>query len=344
MRGTIVALCLVAAGPAYGQDLAPQPAAAAAAPDVVTLKNGDRLSGRIVKMVGGSLALETAAAGTIAISFADVASIATTRSLPIEFNSGETVTGRLESRVDGVYLVSDLLPAGVKVKPEEIVAIARPEPKIWSGSFRLGIGYSDGNTDTASASAGAEVRRKTAADTFRIFAETIYEERDGETSAQRTSGGSQYEYNFTERWYGKAFVSLENDRFKDLNLRTTVGAATGYKFVMEEDVLLQADVGPAYVNENYRSGTEDRDFVALQIGERFEWQISDGQSLVQTLQVFPNTEKFSDTLIQAAIAYKRTVVGNLFFDITLADEYDTEPAAGRKRNDFRMTAGLGYSF
>lgn len=348
MRNVIVLAAALAftsagvSGPVFAQtaeaEAAPKPT------DVVTLKNGDRVTGELVKMTGGKVVVKTDWAGDVTVDFEDVATIECGRSLPVEFKTGEIITGRLEKRADGTYLVSDVLPGGIRLKTEDVESIAKPEPKIWSGDFRVGLGYSSGNTDTSSASAGAEVRRVTDIDTFRIYANTNYEERDNETSAQRTWGGSDYEYNFTDRWYGKAYLILENDKFKDLTLRTTVGLSTGYKFIKEDDMLLQGDIGPAYINENYRGDTEDRDFVALAIGERFEWKISDGQMLIQTLQIFPNTEKFSDTLFTATLSYRQTLTGNLYLDIALADEYDTEPADGKERNDFRSTLGLGYSF
>jgi len=312
--------------------------------DVVTLKNGDRVTGELVQMTGGEVVIKTDWAGEMKIDFEDVDTIECSRSLPIEFKTGEIITGRLVKRADGTYLVSDVIPAGIRLKPEDVESIAKPAPKIWFGDFRVGFGYSSGNTDTMSASAGAEIKRETEEDLFRIYANTNYEERDNETSAQRTWGGADYEYNFTERWYGKAYVILENDKFKDLNLRTTVGVSTGYKFIKEDDMLLQGDVGPAYINENYRGDTEDKDFIALALGERFEWTIAEGQSLIQTLGVFVNTEKASDTLFLATLAYKQTLAGELYFSLTMEDEYDTEPAEDKDRNDFRMTAGLGYSF
>lgn len=342
LAAALVSTWAVSGGPTLAQtaetEEAPKPT------DVVTLKNGDRVTGELVQMTGGKVVVKTDWAGDVSVDFEDVATIECSRSLPIEFTTGEIITGRLEKRGDGTYLVSEVLPSGIPLKLEDVESIAKPEPKIWSGDFRLGFGYSSGNTDTMSVSAGAEVRRVTDIDTFRIYANTNYEERDNESSAQRTWGGSDYEYNFTERWYGKAYLILENDKFKDLNLRTTVGVSTGYKFIKEDDMLLQGDIGPAYINENYRGDTEDKDFVALALGERFEWKISEGQSLIQTLLVFANTERFSDTLFNFALTYKQTVVGALYFDLTVADDYDTEPAEGTKRNDFRMTAGLGYSF
>lgn len=344
---SVAAASLVIAFSASSSVSAQEPPASDAAPkptDVVTLKNGDRVTGELVKMTGGKVVVKTDWAGDVTVDYEDVATMECSRSLPVEFKTGEIITGRLEKRADGTYLVSDVIPGGIRLKTEDIDSIAKPPPKIWSGDFGIALGYSSGNTDTTSAAARAEVKRETEQDTFRIYAKTEYEERDNETSTQRTIGGSEYEYNFTERWYGKAYVIFENDKFKDLNLRTTVGLATGYKFIKEDDMLLQGDIGPAYVNENYSGDIEDKDFVALAAGERFEWTISEGQSIVQTLQAFFNTEKFSDVLLNAAITYKQTITGNLHFDLTLEDDYDTEPAADTKRNDFRMMLGVGYSF
>jgi putative salt-induced outer membrane protein YdiY len=104
--------------------------------------------------------------------------------------------------------------------------------------------------------------------------------------------------------------------------------------------------GIAYINETYRDSldTEDRSFVAAFLSERYRRTISETQRLIQGIDITPNLEDFGDTLFHVDIAFQQDVARGTFLDVSFADDYDTEPAEGRKKNDVTYGLGLGYRF
>ncbi len=65
----------------------------AAFADQVTLKNGDRLTGTVVKSDGKTLVLHTDAAGDVTIQFAAIQEIKTDQELHVSLKGGKTAVG-----------------------------------------------------------------------------------------------------------------------------------------------------------------------------------------------------------------------------------------------------------
>lgn len=315
-------------------------------PDVIELRNGDRVTGTIDKMTDGKLVVKTSYAGEVTIAWKEVKSVQMGRPLPIKLKSGAVIEGTLASAGDGVFRVETPDVVGREPIPSDaIVAIAEPPPPgpKWSGFIKLDVAVTRGNQETTLTALAAEVKRESKVDLFKVYGRSEYQDREEEMTAQNSSGGALYDYYFTERWFGELFLQLEHDKFKDLRLRTKVGASTGYAFVKNEAMRLTGDIGVAYINEDYKNLPDDS-FAALKLGERFSWKISEVQSIEQVLEAFPNLEKFSDTLIHFELTYRNLLGGGVFADITVIDDYDSDPPPGIEKNDVKVLASVGYKF
>jgi sRNA-binding regulator protein Hfq len=69
--------------------------APAARADQVTLKNGDRLTGTIVRSDGKSLLLKTDAAGDLTLKWDAVSAIVSSQPLNVQLNNGQTLSGNV---------------------------------------------------------------------------------------------------------------------------------------------------------------------------------------------------------------------------------------------------------
>src|SRR3979411_2173440 len=67
----------------------------AARADQVTLKNGDRLTGTIVKSDGKTLLLKTDSAGEITLKWEAVSGIVSSQPLSVQLNNGQVVSGNV---------------------------------------------------------------------------------------------------------------------------------------------------------------------------------------------------------------------------------------------------------
>ena len=328
-------------------------AVAAWAADVGELANGDRISGTVVDLKDGTLTMQVGTKGKVTVPWKEVTSIEMATPQRIKLASGDVVEQATFVRhEDGVFVAAPALAGQKPVTPADIVGIAVPERPPWEGYASTFIAGTSGNSETLVLGARANLLRDTEYDRLEFYGRGDFGQQEDpdngedETTVQKATGGVNYDYFVHEPWFVGAFTQFDHDFLQDLVLRTRFGAGPGYRFIKRPDMELLGRVGIAYINENYRdnSDTEDRSFVAAFASERWRWTLSETQRLIQGLDVTPNLEDFGDTLFHFDITFQQDVARGFFLDVSLADDYDTEPAEGRKKNDVAYGLGLGYRF
>lgn len=311
------------------------------AADEVVLRNGDRLSGTVVKYTGETLVFTTPYSKEIPIAWAEVESLTTETPYWVKLGSGEYVSARFVPRDDGVYLESEQVEGAQPVALNEVVTIGIPPGARWSADVKAVVNGSQGNTETFAFGAAAEAFRDTDDDRLRFGGALARESQSDKDTVKNTRGWLYYDYHLGAHWDLGAFVTLEYDHFKDLDLRTVVGGGPGYRFIDTKTMLFKVRAGLAYVNENFGEQS-DRDYATAVLGDEFRWQISEGRSVYQLLDVYPSLARGEDVLLHAEVGFRQTLIKGLFLELALIDDYDNLPAEGRKKNDFRYLVQLGY--
>jgi len=90
--------------------------------DQVTLKNGDRLTGTVVKSDGKTLTLHTDAAGDITLKFDAIQDIKTDADLHVELKGGKTAVGPVTTS-DGKLEIATKSSGTVEAPKEEVTVI-----------------------------------------------------------------------------------------------------------------------------------------------------------------------------------------------------------------------------
>lgn len=98
----------------------------AALADTVSLINGDRLSGRLLKLGDAKLIIETDYAGELSIALEKVSSVTTDVAIDLRLKSGETLRAALLSDTNGKVLVDGKLVALSELN----YIVAKPEEKV----------------------------------------------------------------------------------------------------------------------------------------------------------------------------------------------------------------------
>lgn len=116
----------------------------------------------------------------------------------------------------------------------------------WTGEGNLGGGITTGNTDTVDVGIALKVAKefgpwKVAADGGFDFGQV-----DGLDNRRRWWVGTQAQRDFTDRLYGFADVSYEEDDFSGFDSRLFIGAGAGYHIFKEKPLLWAVEVAPGY--------------------------------------------------------------------------------------------------
>jgi putative salt-induced outer membrane protein YdiY len=233
----------------------------------------------------------------------------------------------------------------------------------WEGSVAAGVTLTKGNSDTFLGNLTGAAARKTPQDEWLFGASATYGTTEKEetfitasgvpinhdtkeTTTANASGYGQYNYLFTDRWYGGLRLDLLHDAIAEVKYRVTVSPLIGYYAIKEPVTSLKFEAGPAGIFERVGSGsdTEDNQYCALRLGERFEHKFSDKAKVWQSLDFFPQVDKFHNYIINGEIGAEATLSAKLALRAVFQDTYDNEPAEHHKKNDIKFITSLVYKF
>jgi len=148
----------------------------AAFADQVTLKNGDRLTGTVVKSDGKTLVLHTDAGGDITLKFDAIQDIKTDQELHVSLKGGKTAVGPVtaaDGKIDVVTKTSGTVEASttdvtvIRNDAEETAFEKSQNPGLkhgWTGGTNVGFSVARGNSQTENLALAFNAAHPTAKD------------------------------------------------------------------------------------------------------------------------------------------------------------------------------------
>ncbi len=221
-------------------------------------------------------------------------------------------------------------------------AEVKEEPK-WETSAALGFTLTQGNSDTVLATASLLSLKKWEVHELQASLNGSYGEVESVKNNEVLRGTVQYNRLLGDSdsyFYGKGDVL--HDSVADVEYRVTLSPGYGYYFVNNDKKKFSAEIGPGYIFEKLGSGTDD--YFTMRIAERFEYKISDRARMWQSAEWLPEVGNFSNYLLVAEIGVESDLTEKMSLRVSLQNNYDNEPAPGRKSNDLRLVTGIGYKF
>ena len=316
-----------------------------AAADQIILKNGDRVTGTVIKVDKGVLILKTDYAEKLEISAEAVQSISTEQPVDVRFQGGELLRGPLQSEAGELKVLAGDERGPVTISWPQIASINVPPPPpwTWTGNVFLGALKQSGNTDRTSASFGGEATRRSARDRFNLSLLYNYAEEGGILTTRDTYGAIKYDYFFMQKFYGYLGVEMLKDKFKDLNLRTIVGPGVGYQVWDDEIKALALEAGIAYFSED-RIEADDDHWITARLGARFRYKLSEQVTFTDNLALYPSLEAGGEFTSRNEATLITTLAGPWSLRLANIWEHDSDPAEGIKKDDTKSSVNLQYSF
>jgi len=322
----------------------------AAKTDVVTLVNGDRITGEVKEVAYGQLKFSTDDMGTLYIEWSKVATLTTTRTLQLELADGRRVVGRDAARgaTPGTVRLRSGDAAAVEMPLASIVRVAPLEDGAWPQRLdgSLSVGYSFTQAQNIQVfNLGASIGSRDQRQQWRVSLDSQLASRsDGPTSQRAALVGTRERF-LADRWYREGMVSFTRNQELGLDLRSLVGVGFGRYLVQLADTEWRAGAGIAATSEQLIDGSS-RESVELQLGTTFHIYRFDSPqvNLAASLMVLPSLSESGRVRSEASIRLRREMVKDLFLDLSLYDSYDNRAVAGAPSNDWGMSTSLGYSF
>lgn len=328
--------------------------------DQVTFKNGDRLTGSILKSDAKSLQISTAVAGEITVSWPEIYELHSDLPLHIALADGKTVVGKMTIRDETLTIQTSAGPT-LEAPKESVLALRNdaeqsayeksPHPGFlqgWSGALDGGFELTRGNSETKNFRLAFRTRRKTLRDELVLYTESLYSIDDlpsarPHITANENRGGARFDHDFTSRFFVFANTDFMTDALQDLNLRSVLGGGGGYHLIKGDKATLNLLGGANFTRENYVD--IQRNLMAGQFGDEFKYRFGRNTSLIQSFAFFPDlTDPGRNYRANFNVGTVTKIVKWFGWQNSLTDTYVTNPPEGKRRNEFVWTSGLQIAF
>ena len=331
--------------------------------DEVTLVNGDRITGAIVKSDGKTLTIKTEFLGVVTMPWDKVKTLTADKPLHVVLPGGQTVQGRIETREDKLEIIGETERraathaeiAAIRDAAEQLAYERLLEPgwtQLWTGTATLGLAGARGNAQTSTLTTGMNASRITNGDKTAVYFNSIRATAlvDGLKSptAQAARGGISYSRNITSRVALTAFNDYEYDRFQDLDLRFVLGGGASIAVWKAERGRLDGLIGAAYNRESFSPPAPQLPFVRnageAYIGDDFTYKLTAVTSIYQNLRFFGNMSDLGRFRFNFDLGANTKLVEWLSWNVAISDRYLSAPVPGRRKNDLMYTIGIGVTF
>ncbi|MGH7980399.1 MAG: DUF481 domain-containing protein [Limisphaerales bacterium] len=240
---------------------------------------------------------------------------------------------------------------GVIAAQGQMVTNTPAKPK-WVSDVSAGLTLTRGNSDTTLASLTAATDRKTDVDEWSLGANATYGKAritvngvpESSTTAQQADGFLQYNHLFTARFYGYGRVEGFHDDIADVHYRLTIGPGVGYYLVKNKRMDFSLELGPGYISQEL--GSERENYATLRGAEKFHLKLSDRARIWESAQIDPDVDNWGNYLVVAEVGIEADLTANkdLSLQCYLDDNYNSQPAMGRLKNDAKTVVAVDYKF
>jgi len=310
-------------------------AATAANADSLILRNGDRLSGKVLHKSGEILTFETSYAGKIKIRWSEIRSIETDK--PVKL----MLKGESEPRS------AILAPDGVEL---DQIAYLNPLPEesglgvTYKGRVAVAASATRGNS-SASSTHGEGAFNARAKDHRYELRGTVDQAKDtGQTVTSNWRLSGHYDHFLAPKrfLYGRGFA--ERDRFRDIKLRTSVGAGYGWQLYDSDRTQLAIRAGVDAVATRHNDDSRSS-YPAFGWGLQYSHKLWNRKvELFHRQDGFWDLRHTENVTLNTSSGLRIPLESGMTANAQLNLNWERTPPPGVKAVDTTWLLGLGYEW
>jgi putative salt-induced outer membrane protein len=254
-----------------------------------------------------------------------------------------TVTNVVTILVTNIVVVTNVAEAKPAPAPETKSAEVEKIPKYpWESSLSAGLSLTRGNSHTLLYTGHFQTAKKTPENEYLFDGDGAYGSQNSKDNVNNYGGSGQWNHLFTDRFYVYLRADALRDVIADLDYRVNVGPGIGYYVIKGTNTTLKAEAGGGMQYQHL--GGEYQSYGTMRFAENFEHKFNDRARLWEKAEILPQVDKFQNYVVNAEIGIETLITGSVSLKTYLDDTYQSEPAAGRKRNDLKLVSALSYKF
>lgn len=322
--------------------------AAAQRTDVVTLANGDRITGEILKLDRGRLEFKTDDAGTLYLEWDNLTSVVTSRLVDIETRDGVRYFGSLTPAAARALTVAR--PEGdVPLSMADVTSITPIGRSFWrklDGSVDAGYNYTQSSGIGTLTFNSDTVYRKPAFQTRVTASVTLTQNDDEDERDDRATLDLSHQRFPWQRWFLLGVGRFETNESLGLTLRSQVGVAVGPRLINSNRAQMALAAGISVNDERGVDVESTRNVEAMFLFQSSYFTYDRPKTNLDLgVQYYPSLSNQGRHRLQVDASVKRELLPDLFVALTLYNSYDNRPPnPAADTNDVGIVASIGWSY
>jgi Protein of unknown function, DUF481 len=318
--------------------------------DVVTLRNGNNISGDIISLRFGLLRVKTNDMSTLSIQWPSVRSISSKFSFAVETREGTKIYGGpVVTSADGVQLMIGSGDSRTQIRIGDVERIDQYSPSFWNrinGNLAVGFSYSKSSAISVGSVNLDSSYRSTATDASLTFSSNSTTSTSGVTTNRDVLSTNVLFLRQSRDFWG-LIGSAERDQELGIDARLVGGAVLGRRLAQTPHTELTGTVGVVGAQEWIAGSSAAKTSSEGVIGGVWRvFKFTDPEiSLHLDLAVYPGISDSGRYRATGNFSLTYKVTGDFTVGLTGYLSYDNRPPEPTAQtSDYGLTFNLGYSF
>ena len=324
------------------------PAYARQRTDVVTLGNGDRITGEIMRLERGRLEFKTDDAGTLYLEWDKLVSLVAARLFEVETSAGDRYLGTLGAA--SARSIAVVTPGGVvPLVMVDVTSIAPIGRSFWSkldGSVDIGFTYTR-SSGVAQLNINSSTVHRRPGSQFKLALSVTQTRKDDDSDRddRGTLEGSYLVYPW-QKWFFLGAGRFETNESLGLELRSQAAVAVGPRLVNSNRAQLAVGGGLVVNDERGVNVDSTRNVEGLLVfGWSFYTYDRPKTNIDINLQYYPSLSNPGRHRAQFDAAVKRELWKDFFASLSGYNTYDNRPPnPAADTNDVGVVLSIGWSY
>jgi hypothetical protein len=336
--------------------------------DQIVMKNGDRVTGSIIKKDAATLTIKTVNFGTVTLPWDQIDIVKADAPLTVVLPGDKS----LESTI-ATTEAKQIQVGSQSVPPADIVALRNADEQkaylrmlkprfkdLWVVAGGINLAGTAGNAQASTFAIPVNFTR--ASNTSKTTAYFNYIHSNATvggvslTTANAVRGGWAFSRNLNKKVFASVFNDYEYDQFQNVDLRAVFGGGLGYHAWKTDKGFLDLSAGADYNRTKFAKpstcvGTVctafpdyTTSYAEAYFGDDFGYKLSKRLTFGQTYRMFLNLSDTGNNRQNFDFVLGATLAKGFTWNAAFSDRYLSNPAPGRKTNDVLYSTGFGFSF
>ncbi len=312
--------------------------------DLVTLHNGDRISGLILRIKDDKLQIKPAYSKALDVDMGSVSKFQSTSMFRLALGGGVNLSGIPGHGEDGAMAIVDGERSSA-FEIADILSMVPPGKDIeWHLHFDMSGGISRGNTDTGNLRWDTDGMLRTSRNVHNVKLSTLLEDRQNDAATPvRQEGMLQYTYGYRHSKLWQTSLNLEG-MVEELGTQNSSRFSAGLaldRLISERDArFLSLSLGADYRYEKFPGNTEGG--LTPRWSLHLKLKFLEGTIGLRHRHTFwYNLQGENYGVLESDTRMRIYFNSHLYLNLIAEYDYTEQPRLSSNKNDLILTAGIG---